>query len=153
MVDGDVKTLRAHSSGPETEVVRWEAMSKMFASFQKLTDAVTARYGAQANLSKMFKRPDFAKIGDDDKIEVTGADATLTSEGAKSPMKLKKDAGQWKVVLASFPEAAKLEPKQMNPIAEAVSTTADEIKDGQHATFNDAMKALTAKMSKAKSGQ
>jgi hypothetical protein len=152
LVDGDAKALRATSSGPETELARWEAMGKMFASFQKLTDAVTAKYGEQADLSKMFMRPDFGNVGDAAKVEVAGNDATITNEGGKSPTKLKREGGQWKVVLASFPEVSKLEPKQMIPMTEAVSSTADEIKAGKHATYPAAMKALGTKMAKLKAG-
>ena len=147
LVDGDAKAIRAGSAGSETEIARWEAMSKMFGSFQKLTDAVKAKYGDKANTAKLFQRPDFASLGDDPKVAVTGVDATLTTQEGKPPMKLKKEGAAWKVVLSSMPAAAaKLDPKQMTPLTEAVASTAEEIVAGKYPMQDDAMKALAAKM-------
>jgi hypothetical protein len=151
LLDGDAKTVRGGSIGEEAELARWEGMSKMLASFQKLTDAMKAKFGDKADMTRMFQRPDFATFGDDTSVEVTGGEATLTAGAGKPPMKLRKDGGAWKVVLASMPAgAAKLEPKQMAPMTEAISATADEIKDGKYATYPEAMKALGGKMVKAK---
>jgi hypothetical protein len=147
LVDGNAKAIHDGSVGTAAEVARWEAMSKMFGSFQKLTDAVKAQYGDKANTAKLFQRPDFASLGDDPKVAVTGADATLTTEEGKPPMKLKKEGAAWKVVLSSMPAAAaKLDPKQMTPLTEAVTSTAEEIVAGKYPTQDDAMKGLAAKM-------
>jgi hypothetical protein len=151
LVDGNAKAIRTGSTGTEAELARWEAMSKMFASFQKLTDAVKAKFGDKADMAKMFQRPDFASLGDDPKVAVTGMDATLTTQEGKPPMKLKKEGTAWKVVLSSMPAAAaKLDPKQMTPITDAVTSTAEEIVGGKYPTQEDAMKGLQAKMAKAR---
>lgn len=154
LVEGDAKALRARSIGTDAELTRWEAISHMLASFQKLTDAVKATYKDKADLTRMFQKPDFGNLGTDPKVEVTGADATLTTAEGKPPMRLKKDAAGWKLLLSSMPpEASKLDPKQIAPFADAVSTTADEITAGKYPTQAEAMKAMGQRLVKLKTGK
>jgi hypothetical protein len=156
LVAGDVKTLRGRSIGADAELDRWDAIARMCASFQKLTDAVKATYKDKADLTHLFQRPDFGNLGTDPKVEVAagGTDATLTTAEGKPPMKLKKEAGAWKVLLSSMPpEASKLDPKQIAPFADAISATADEITAGQYPTQSEAMKALGKRIIKLKTGK
>jgi hypothetical protein len=146
LMDGDAKAIKAHSLGDEADVARWEGMAKMMAGFKKMADAATAKYGDDAAMmSRMFKKPDFSQLQNESKIEVSGDDASITGKDSKV-MKLKKDGGEWKVVLSSMRDGARMEPKQANAMAEAASSMGDEIKDGKYATFVDAMKAFQQKM-------
>jgi hypothetical protein len=155
VVGGDVKTVRERSAGSEAELARWDAIARLLGSFQKLTDAVKATYKDKADLSRLFQKPDFASLGTDPKVEVAagGGEATLTTAEGKPPLKLKKDGGAWKVVLSSTPpEAAKLDAKQIEPFAEAVSATAAEITAGKYPTQAEAMKAMGQRLLKLKQG-
>jgi hypothetical protein len=149
MMDGKADEMKAHSIGTAEEVARWEGMSKMIAAFKKLGDAAKAKYGEEgAMISRMFKSPDFSQLQAESKIVTTGDDATITGKDGKV-MKLKKDGGEWKVVLSSLSEAGKMDAKQVTAMTDAVSTTADEIKDGKYPTNRDAMMALGQKMAAA----
>jgi hypothetical protein len=153
MMAGNAADMKAHSIGTAVEVARWEGMSKMIASFKKLGDAATAKYGEEgAMIGRMFKTPDFSQIQAESKIVVTGDDATITGKDSKV-MKLKKDGGEWKVVLSSMNDSGKMDPKQVSAMTEAVSATADEIKDGKYPTYREAMVALGQKMSAAAGGR
>jgi hypothetical protein len=103
-------------------------------------------------ISRMFKSPDFSQLQAESKIVTTGDDATITGKDGKV-MKLKKDGGEWKVVLSSLNEAGKMDTKQVAAMTDAVSTTADEIKDGKYPTNRDAMMALAQKMAAANGGR
>jgi hypothetical protein len=146
LMDGDVKALKAHSVGDEAEMSRWEGMGKLIAGFKKMSDAAAVKYGEQgAAMSRMFRKPDFAQLQGDSKIEVNGSDASITGKDGKT-MNLKKDGGDWKVVLSSMKDSGKMDPKQVTAMADAASSTGDEIKEGKHATYLDAMKAFQQKM-------
>ena len=154
MMEGKSDEMKSHSIGTAEEVARWEGMSKMIAAFKKLGEAAKAKYGEEgAMLSRMFKSPDFSQLQAESKIVTTGDDATITGKDGKV-MKLKKDGGEWKVVLSSLSEAGgKMDPKQVTAMTDAVSTTADEIKDGKYPTNRDAMIALGQKMAAAGGGR
>jgi hypothetical protein len=153
MMEGKSDEMKAHSIGTAEEVARWEGMSKMIAAFKKLGDAAKAKYGEEgAMISRMFKSPDFSQLQSESKIVTTGDDATITGKDGKV-MKLKKDAGEWKVVLSSLNEAGKMDAKQVAAMTDAVSTTADEIKDGKYPTNREAMMALGQKMAAANGGR
>lgn len=154
LLDGDEKAIKAHSIGDDTEMARWEGMSKMIGAFKKLGDAASAKYGEQgAMLSRVFKQPDYEAMQKDSTIAVSGSDATITDKQNKV-MKLKKDGGEWKVMLASLNESGpnKMDPKQVAAMAAAASSTADEIKDGKYPTYIEAMRAMGQKMAAAGAG-
>jgi len=151
LMDGDEKALKSHSIGNDEEQARWEGMSKMIGAFKKLGDAASAKYGEQgAMLSRAFKQPDYEQMQKDSTIAVTGEDATITDKQSKV-MKMKKDGGEWKVVLASLEQSGpnKMDPKQVTAMTSAASSTADEIKDGKYPTYIAAMQALAQKMQAA----
>lgn len=152
LMEADVAGVKSHSVGTAEEMGRWEGMAKMIGSFKKLGDAASAKYGEEgAQIGRMFRKPDFSQL-ESSKIEVMGDDATLTGKDSKV-MKLKKEAGEWKVVLSSMPDAAKVNPKQVNAMATAASATADEIKDGKYPTYREAMMGLAKKMAAAGGGR
>jgi len=152
LMDGDVKAIKAHSVGDEAEMARWEGMTKLMAGMKKMSDAASAKYGEQgAAMSRMFKKPDFAQLQAESKIEVNGNEASITGKDGKT-MNLKKEGGDWKVVLSSMKDNGKMDPKQVNAMADAASSTGDEIKEGKHATYLDAMKAFQQKMMAAMGG-
>ena len=153
MMDGDVKGLKAHSVGDEKEMARWEAMTKMLSGFKKMSEAATAKYGEQADaMSRMFRKPDFTQMQAGAKIDVQGDDATITGKDSKV-MKLKKDGGEWKVVLSSMQDSGKMDPKQAEAMGDAAAATGEEIKDGKYPTYLDAMKAFQLKMVAAMGAQ
>ncbi len=148
MMDGKADDMKAHSIGSAEDLARWEGMSKMIGAFKKLGEAAKAKYGEEgAMFSRMFKTPDFSQI-QESKIVATGDDATITGKDGKV-MKLKKDGGEWKVVLASLNDSGKMDPKQVTAMTDAASTTADEIKDGKYATNQEAMMGLAKKIAAA----
>ncbi|MDB5321686.1 MAG: hypothetical protein JWN40_3317 [Phycisphaerales bacterium] len=152
MMEGKPDEMKAHSIGSEEELARWEGMSKMMAAFRKLGDAAKAKYGEDgAIIGRMFRTPDFSQLQAESKIVITGDDATITGKDSKV-MKLKKDGGEWKVVLASLNDSGKMDPKQVTAMADAASATADEIKDGKYGTNQEAMMALAKKMAAAGGG-
>jgi hypothetical protein len=152
LMEADAAGMKSHSVGTAEEIGRWEGMAKMIGSFKKLGDAASAKYGEEgAQIGRMFRTPDFSQL-ESSKVAVSGDDATLTGKDSKV-MKLKKEAGEWKVVLSSMPDAAKINPKQVNAMATAASATADEIKDGKYPTYRDAMIALGRKMAAAAGGR
>jgi hypothetical protein len=154
MMAGKADEMKSHSIGTAEEVARWEGMSKMIAAFKKLGEAANAKYGEEgAMISRMFKSPDFSQLQAESKIETSGDDATITGKDGKV-MKLKKDGGEWKVVLSSLNETgAKMDAKQVAAMTDAVSTTADEIKDGKYPTNREAMMALGKKMAATGAGR
>jgi hypothetical protein len=149
MMEGKSDEVKAHSVGTPEEVARWEGMSKMIAAFKRLGENAKAKFGEDgAMIGRMFKTPDFSQLQAESKIVTSGDDATITGKDGKV-MKLKKDGGEWKVVLSSLTDSMKMDPKQVTAMAEAVSTTADEVKDGKYASNQEAMMALGRRMAAA----
>jgi hypothetical protein len=154
LTQGDADGLKTRSIGEQEDLARWQGMAKMMSAFKKLGEAATAKYGDQAAaLSAMMRQPNWAQIQADTKIEINGDEATLTGKDGK-PMKMKKDGGEWKVVLSSLTagDNKKLDPKQVAAMTEAASTTADEIKEGKYPTYIEAMQAMARKMMAANGG-
>jgi hypothetical protein len=150
MKEGDAAAIKATSAGTEDEVARFQGNAKLGAAFRALSTAAEAKYGEQAAmLSRFNKQQDFAQLVNESTIEVNGAEATITSKDNKA-LKLKKQANNWKVDLSSLPpESRRMDPKQLAGMTSAVTTTTDEIKANKHATFQDALIALSQRMKAA----
>jgi len=154
LIDGDATGVKDHSIGSDEDLARWQGMAKMMTAMKKLRDAAQAKYGDQAAALGALTRPlNWAQLQADAKIEISGDEATLTGKDGK-PMKLKKDGGEWKVVLASLMagDKTRMDPKQIAAMTDAASTTADEIKDGKYPTYLEAMQAMGRRITAANPG-
>lgn len=153
MMAGDVEAVKSHSVGTEEEVARWQGVSKMIGAMKKLDEAARAKFGEEqgAMFGRFNRSPDFAQLSKDAKIEVNGDEATVTGKDGK-PLKMRKDGGEWKVALSSLTDNMKMDPKQIAAMTAAVSSTADEIKEGKYGTAQEAAIAMGRKMQAAGAG-
>ncbi len=146
VADGDAAGVKAHSMGSEADMARFQQMAGMVLASKKLSAAARVKYGEEGAgpMGRMGQRPDLTKL-DNSKVEVAGDEATVTGQDGKA-LKAKKEGGEWKVVLDSLGPTSKIDPKQIAAATDAMTTTADEIKDGKYPTIKEAMLAFAAKM-------
>jgi hypothetical protein len=161
MENGDVAGAKSLAVGSEKQLALLETIVPFVQAFKQLENAAFKKWG-EAGRSELIASPGGETRFDvydrikTDREEITGDNATLTTTDPKatdrSPMKLKKVAGQWKMDLSSVQDEGMDDPKNvkifksMTDVAKATAAEIDQGKYPDAATAKQAMgqKILTA---------
>lgn len=151
LADHDLATVRNASVGNDEDRGRVEAMSDLIAAQKKFSDAVNAKFPDKAPPAQQRRNvaADFEEKLKTAELKIEGDIASLRDpkDPNSPPLQLKKVGGDWKVDLSSMQmRGAAVAPEQMKKLADATTTTADEVTSGKYATPIEAQKALTQRM-------
>lgn len=158
MENGDVAGAKALAVGSEKQLTVLETIVPFVQSFKQLENAAFKKWG-ESGRNELTASPGGANRFDvydrikTDREEISGDTATLTTTDPKatdrSPMKLKKVNGQWKMDLASVQDEGMDDPKNVKifkSMAEIAKTTASEIDQGKYADAASAKQAMGQKI-------
>jgi hypothetical protein len=150
LLAGDSAGIKATSMGTDNDFKVVDAMGQMVGAMKKLSDAAVAKWGKDNALSKGSMAPDIQKELEESEVKIDGDSATIIKKDksdAKSPMKLKKVDGNWKVDLGSLPKEGMDQLVKMAPaMAKAAAEVSAEIAADKYKTADEAQQALGAKM-------
>ena len=150
VVAADGPGVRATASGTDEQFKLVDTIGTLVGSMKKLSDAATAKFGADNAISKSTKDMDLAAEVEGSEVKVEGDNATLIDPKKKDdahPMKLIKKEGKWLVDLNSLPKEGLDEMVKMAPImAKAATATVAEIKADKFKTAEEAQQGFGMKI-------
>lgn len=153
MMTNDGPGMHAAGIGNDEQWKVTETLAKLVVSQQKLSEAATAKFGAEAKMpvNNQLKNVE-DKLKDAD-VAINGDEATITAKNPQpgsEPVKLKKEGGNWKVVLETMTGklrgAGAGDPERLGKLADAMSELADDISAGKFATVAEMRQALMTRM-------
>lgn len=162
MEKGDIPEAKSMATGSQKQLAILETLVPLMSGFKQLENAAVKKWGEEGkkvlaegqggggtsfNMDEELKNAKVDEKGD--MATITPGEQSKSAGKDKSPMKLKKIEGKWKIDLASLPSEGLDDPnatrilKAMGDIAKA---TAAEVDAGKYATAEDAKKAMGEKM-------
>lgn len=160
MQEGDKEAVRAAVTGDEKQMRAVDMMVDLISATQKMQLAAKEKFGQipDDQSEEIAKLP--AKI-EQAEVKIDGDSATVTmpreqEEGVQQApnnpgeqIRLKKVGNDWKVDVADLSRGQELTDQQLEAgksMVKAAEDIAQEIRDGKHATYQDAMQAYGGKM-------
>jgi hypothetical protein len=157
MEKGDVPEAKNMATGSQKQLAILETLVPLMSGFKQLEVAATKKWGdegrkvltdeqgggASFNMEEKLKNAKVEEKGDVAVITPAPEDGKVKD---KTPMKLKKMDGKWKIDLASLPSEGMDDPNStriLKAMGEIARTTAGEIDAGKYATAEDAKKAMS----------
>ncbi len=150
LATGDAAGAKALTTNNPEDGEILEALTAMIASMKHLNQAAIAKFGPEEARRLVPRDPgdEMNKHFNEAEEKVEGDSATLTTKNDKTPLALKKVAGQWKVDISSMPDRS--EVVQALPLfhamAKSADTTAAEIADSKYKSAEEAQKAFGTRM-------
>ncbi len=147
---GDAATAKSLTTGNPDDGEILDALTGMIGAMKRLNQAAIAKFGPEAARLLVPRDPgeEMTKHFDEAQETIEGETATLTTKNEKTPLALKRTAGQWKVDISSMPDRSEL--VQALPLFRAMAGAADvvsaEIGEGKYKSADKAQKAFGVRM-------
>jgi hypothetical protein len=148
---GDGDGIRAAAIGSDQEVAGLLAMGKGQLAVEELCKACDEKFGKDNEVSRTLRKgADIVSVAEKATYTVTGDAATMT-EGPddKSPTRLRKVNGKWKVELSSMSALSAGPDGKVAKAPEAEKAfreAAADVRSGKYATLKDAMRGIGQKL-------
>lgn len=152
---GDMDTVHKTATGTDAQFAAVKTFSDVVAAMRRYEEAAMKKFGDEGKLSREVNK-DLAEEVDAAEEKIEGDTATLINKKnpAKRPMKLKKDAGGWKVDLSNMEkdeEMARIKAMGQAEIT-VLDTVARGIEEGKYKTIKEANEARGSAMFSAMAG-
>jgi hypothetical protein len=162
MEKGDATEAKGMATGSQKQLGILDTLVPVMSGFKQLENAALKKWGeagrktltegqggsgAALNMDEELKSAKVEESGD--VATITPGEQSKSAGKDKTPMKLKKIDGKWKVDLASIPTEGLEDPNAtriLKAMGEIAKTTATEVDAGKYATAEDAKKAMGEKM-------
>jgi hypothetical protein len=156
--NGDVAGAKSLAVGTQKQLAVLETIAPFVQAFKQLENAAFKKWGEEGRrqLTASTSGPARFDVFDrlkTDREEIIGDSATLVTTDPKaddkSPMKLKKVDGQWKMDLGSVQDEGMDDPKNVKifkSMTEIAKTTAAEIEKGKYADIASVKQAMGQKI-------
>jgi hypothetical protein len=150
----DDATVDALGTGTPQQVADTKAVARMLAAIFAFTKACDAKFGPDNAVSKSMSAAMRDPVGEakasDYKVEGDVATAVNKDKpGNKTPMKLKRVAGKWKVDLASLGDDQGEVARKAPALVKVFNDAAREVGEGKHHTAEAAALAIQPKVIEA----
>jgi hypothetical protein len=155
---GDVAGAKAVATGSEKQLAMLDSLVPFVHACKELENAAFKKWGEEGRkvLTQTPNSPasfDFKQRLQTDREEIAGDSASLVTTDPqaidKTPIKLKKVAGQWKIDLSTVQDEGMDDPKyakSLKDLADAAANVAGEIEHGKYSDVASAKTALNEKI-------
>jgi hypothetical protein len=155
---GDIAGAKAVATGSDKQLAMLDSLVPFVHACKELENAGFKKWGEEGRkmLTQTPNSPpsfDFKQRLQTDREEIAGDSASLVTTDPKAidktPIKLKKIAGQWKIDLSAVQDEGMDDPtdaRTLKGLTDAATTVAGEIEHGKYADAASAKAALSEKI-------